>query len=121
MHTEKTTAQSPAKRATPVVFPAVAIAHFAWLLYTIWDYRAEPLPSPIWVQVAWLAAYTLAWMLAWKGLRVGAWAYLALTSANLLLRFFLNDISARAFYTDALFPFDILFAFFLLLYYKRFR
>ena len=114
----------PARRAvsrTPVIFPAVAVGHFLWLLWTIWDYRAEPFPSPIWTQVAWLAAYTLTWMLAWKGLRVGAWAYLALTSANILLRLVLKDESALAFYTDALFPFDVLFSFFLILYYKRFR
>lgn len=104
-----------------IIFPALAVGHFLWLLWTIWDYRAEPLPSAIWTQVAWLAAYTLAWMLAWKGLRVGAWSYIGLTSLNLLLRFFLQDESARIFYTDALFPFDILFSFFLLLYYRRFR
>ncbi len=116
--------QAPPRTAaprTPIIFPALAVAHFGWLLWTIWDFREQPFPSPIWTTVAWLAAYTLAWMLAWKGLRIGAWAYLALTSANLLLRLLLKDESALTFYTDALFPFDILFSFFLLLYYKRFR
>ena len=106
---------------TPVIFPALAVGHLMWLLWTIWDFRTQPFPSPIWTTVAWLVAYTLAWMLAWKGLRIGAWAYLALTSANILLRYLLKDESALKFYTDALFPFDVLFSFFLLLYYKRFR
>ena len=112
---------APTPARMPVVFPAVAAAHFVWLLWTIWDFRDQPFPSAIWVTVVWHCLYTLSWMLAWKGLRVGAWVYLALTSLNLVLRFLLKDGSVLAFYTDALFPFDILFSFFLLLYYKRFR
>lgn len=109
------------KARVPVIFPALAVAHFGWLLWTVWDFRGEPFPSPIWVGVAWHCLYTLSWALAWKGLRIGAWVYLALTSLNLVLRFVLKDESALTFYTDALLPFDILFSFFLLLYYKRFR
>lgn len=105
----------------PILFPLIGLAHGVWLIVTIWDYRAEPFPSPLWTQVAWLVGYTLAWLLATRGLRLGAWLYLALTSANILLRLLLKDESARILYTDTLFPFDILFSFFLLLYYKRFR
>lgn len=105
----------------PVLFPLIGLAHGVWLGWTIWDYRAEPFPSAIWTQVAWHVAYTLSWLIAARGLRIGAWAYIGLTAANALLRFFLKDENALAFYTDALFPFDVLFCFFLLLYYQRFR
>lgn len=105
----------------PIAFPLVGLAHFAWLILAIRDYRTEPFPSPIWTQVGWLAAYTLSWLLSARGLRAGAWAYNGLTALNILLRFFLKDASALSSYTDALFPFDVLFCFFLLLYYKRLR
>ena len=118
---EKSSSTNPVAARTPVIFPAVAATHFVWLLWTIWDFRGEPFPSPLWAIVLWHCGYTLAWALAWKGLRIGAWAYLGLTSLNLVLRFVLADRGALNAYTDALFPFDILFSFFLLLYYKRFR
>jgi hypothetical protein len=104
---------------TPIAFPLIALAHGVWLLLAVWNYRSEPFPSAIWTQVAWHISYTLAWLLATRGLRIGAWAYIALTTANILLRFIVKDANDLAFYTDALFPFDVLFCFFLLLYYKR--
>lgn len=113
--------REPLDTPVPVALPLIGLAHGVWLVWAIWDYRGEPFPSPIWAQVAWLVAYTLSWLLASRLLRVGAWIYLALTALNILLRFFLKDESALAFYTDALFPFDVLFCFFLLLFYKRFR
>lgn len=104
----------------PVAFPLVALFHAFLLIRAVYDFRSIPVSDPVWIQVLWHAAY-LAAAIALVGLkRWGAWLYLAITSANIILRFVLRNPSDISAYTDAVFPLDIVFCFLILFFYRRF-
>ncbi|WP_276133539.1 hypothetical protein [Polluticoccus soli] len=105
----------------PVLFPLVALFHIGLLLYSIYDYSSEPLSSPIWLQPIWLLAYAVSWLFICDMRKWAAYAYLGLTALNLILHFALKSPTDLAYFTDALFPVDILFSFFVLFYFRYFE
>ncbi|MCD6062244.1 MAG: hypothetical protein K0R82_155 [Flavipsychrobacter sp.] len=104
-----------------MLFPLVALFHIGLLLYSIYDYSSEPFGSAIWVQPLWLLAYAISWLFICDMKKLAAYSYIGLTALNLILRFVLKSPTDLAYFTDALFPADILFTFFVLYYFKSFE
>lgn len=103
------------------MFPLVALFHLVMLVYSVWNYHTEPFPSVAWVQPLWMLCYTICWLIATGMKRWAAFAYIALVTLNLGLRFFMKSPTGLNNFTDALFPIDIIFAMILMAYIKRFH
>ncbi len=103
-----------------MVFPLVALFHVGMLVYTVVQFTGEPFPSAIWVQPLWWLAYTVSWIFVCDMKRWAALVYIALTTLNLILRFVVKDTIWLNDFTDALFPADVLFTFFVMFYFRRF-
>jgi hypothetical protein len=108
-------------RKPPVLFPLVALFHFIWLGYSIWNYSSEPFPSAAWIQPLWILAYAVSWLFVCDMKKWAALVYIGLTMLNLVLRFVLKSPTDLSNFTDTLFPIDVLFSFFLLFYYRQFE
>jgi hypothetical protein len=104
----------------PQLFPWVALFHIVQLCYSIWLFHTEPFPSKGWVQPLWLLCYTFSWVMSCDLKRWAAYSYTGLTALNLLLHFVIPGHNDKEILTNALFPADILFTFFLMFYIKRF-
>lgn len=101
----------------PLLFPMVALFHMGILVYNIYIYAAEPL----WIQLLWLLLYTVSWIFVCDLRRWASVVYMGLTTLNLLLRFILESPTDLSNFTDAMFPADVLFTFFLMFYFKKFE
>lgn len=105
----------------PQLFPLAALFHIAMLLLSVYNYHDEPFPSIMWVQPLYLLCFTIAWIFICDMKRWAAYAYTILTIINLILRLSLKDTSYINAFTDALFPADVLFTFFVILHFKKFE
>lgn len=97
------------------MFPLVALFHVAMLLYSIWNASSEPLSSIIWLQPLWMVGYTISWLFVCDMKKWAAYTYIALALIDLIL-----FATHQTDYTSALFLMDIVFAFFILVYFRRF-
>ncbi|GAA4459343.1 hypothetical protein GCM10023093_00150 [Nemorincola caseinilytica] len=104
-------------RKPPILLPFVAGAHIAGL---VWVAIGTDSAGGL-IQVAWLVAYTICWLATCDLRRWGVYGYLALTIANTLLYVGLKNVYDRDMYVSNLFLIDILFSFFLVLYFKKFE
>lgn len=104
----------------PVLFPLVALFHIGMLLYTTWQFSPEPFPSPVWVQPLWWLLYTISWIFICDMKRWAAMMYIGLTALNLVLRYVIKSSVDLSNFTDAMFPVDVLFTFFVMFYFRRF-
>lgn len=105
----------------PVLFPLVALFHVVVLVYYVWIFRSEPFPSKGWAVPGILLLYTISWLFVCDFKRWAAFAYIGLASASIALRFTLSDYNDVMLYADTMFPADLLFTFFIMFYYKRFK
>jgi hypothetical protein len=108
-------------RKPPLVFPWILLFHLFILCYTIWSYSEFPFPSEAWIAPLWLLVYTLCWLFVCDLRKWAAIAYLLLTMINMALSFFLKNATDLAVYTPPFLLIYILFSFFILFYFKRFR
>lgn len=107
-------------REAPVVFPMLGIFHVIMFLFQLWLTSSEPFPDIIWLQPLWSLLFMLAFIGVWLMKKVAAYAYLILTTINVLIYFF-TDIFSRDLYISAMWFLAILFCFPVLVYFKRFR
>jgi hypothetical protein len=107
-------------RKSPFMFPWVALFHVLMLGYILWLYHAEPL-SLVWLQPAWMLAYTACWLFVCDLRKWAGYSYLALTSLNLALNYFIQDQAEKDIYVSALLLIDVGFSFFVLFYFRRFE
>lgn len=103
----------------PALFPWAALFHLVITLHAIWTFRDEPMEG--WAHPLSLVLYTVLWFMVCRMYRWAAWGYLGLTSINLMLHYLLAKEGALHFFSGSLFPIDILFSFFILVYYKKFE
>lgn len=103
------------------MFPLVAVGHLAYLLYLIYSNVTDPVDGWLWAQPIYLFAYTIAWVFCCDMKRWAALVYIALTSINLTMRFMVLDASVLNYFTDVLFPADVLFSFFLMYFFRSFK
>lgn len=108
-------------RKPPVMFPWVALFHLVMLGYLIVLYSGEPLTTAGWLQPLWMLGYTVFWIGVCDLRKWGAYGYLGLTIANLLIYATTKNVLAREIYTSSLFLIDAAFSFFVLLFFRRFR
>jgi len=104
-----------------MLFPLVGLFHILWLAWTIWDDRYEPFPDIAWLQVLWLAGYTLFWLAACDFRKWGARGYIALTMIDLSIYLLVKNHKLHVEYISNLCLIDVLFSFFLFYYYKQFK
>jgi hypothetical protein len=111
----------------PLLFPLVALFHFAILIITIAGFaQADALdataPAGTCIE---LLLYTLLWLFVCLQHRWAAIGYILLTCVNLALQYLTAQGSIWRDIADAMapahLPIDALFCFFLLFYYKRFH
>lgn len=102
----------------PALFPWVALFHLAITSHAIWLFVGEPLSA--WLYPVSMVFYTVLWFFVCSLKRWAALGYIALTSVNLLLHFMLVKEGVWYTFSGAMFPMDLLFSFFLLVFYKRF-
>ena len=73
------------------------------------------------LNVLWMLAYTISWIGVADQKKWGAFAYIGVTVINIVLYLTLKTPHDRALYISSLFILDILFCFFIMFYFKRFR
>ncbi len=106
----------------PVVMPLVAMAHVVALVYTL--VTAVQLGAGAawyWLQPLWLLLYTVCWLGACCLRKWGMYTYLLLTIINSVSHIAIKDLYWKDVVSSNLFLVDILFSFFLIIYFKRFR
>lgn len=103
----------------PMAFPWIAVGHVAYLVYLVVDAIVDPVGTLMLVQPLYMLLYTIAWLFVCDMKKWAAYAYVGLTTLNLLLRMALTAEIDKAYFTDVIFPADVLFCFFVLFYFKR--
>jgi hypothetical protein len=101
----------------PVMFPLVALFHIVLLAYNIYDASSEHITSLYWLQPLWMLAYTIAWLFVCDMRRWAAYTYIAITTINMAVHFFVKD----ELYHSSLFLIDAVFAMIVMAYIKRFE
>ena len=104
----------------PMLFPLVGLVHVLWLVWTIWDDRSAPFPGIEWLQVLWMAAYTVFWIAACDLRKWGALGYIVLTLINASLYLAIRNGHLSIMYMSNIFLIDGLFSVFLVFYYRKF-
>lgn len=99
-----------------MLFPLVALFHIGLLVFSIYNASTEPLSSLIWLEPLWMLAYTITWLFVCGMQRWAAYTYIAITTFNLGLHFFMKDGP----YDSSLFLTDAIFAMIVMSYIKRF-
>jgi hypothetical protein len=108
-------------RNPPMLFPLVGVFHIFWLLLTVWSDRHEPFPGIVWLEVLWMAGYTIFWIAVCDLRKWGANGYIFLTLLNASLYLAIRSGKLSRDYLSNMFLLDGLFSVFLVFYYKRFR
>ena len=104
----------------PVLFPTVAFVHVLWLLWTIWSVIQQPGLSTE-INVLWMLAYTTFWIATADMRKWGAIGYVLVTTIDIILYFTVHTKGVMLDYGSPIFILDILFCFFIMFYFKRFR
>jgi len=102
----------------PALFPWVALFHLVITSHAIWTFIGEPIDA--WSYPLSFVLYTILWFFVSALKRWAALGYIILTSINLVLHYFLVKDGAWYAFSGAMFPLDILFSFFILVFYKHF-
>ena len=105
----------------PMLFPMVGLFHVLWLVWIIWDDRSVLFQSIIWLQVLWLAGYTIFWIGVCDLRKWAAIGYILLTVLSISVYIAVKNHILSATYISDIFSIDVLFSFILLYYYKLFR
>lgn len=103
----------------PVAFPLVALFHiliFIWSLTTL----AQAPGTATELNSLWLLGYTIFWLGATALRKWGGIGYILVTAADIVTWYTL-DAHHKNLYTSSLFLISIVFSFFVIVYYRRFR
>lgn len=107
-------------RKPPVIFPLLAVFHLAITLHACWLYiEGGGFDIISWMHPLSLGCYTVAWFFLCDLRKWAAYVYIGLTSLNLLLQNLTPPFSTAHAFAGSLFPADLIFTFFILVYYKR--
>ena len=104
----------------PVLFPLVALFHlvlFAWTLYSLVQ---QPGMSTS-ISALWMFGYAICWLATADMRKWGAMLYVVVTTVSVVLYFTVHDHYTWLAYASPIFILDILFCFFIMFYFKRFR
>lgn len=104
----------------PVVFPLVALFHIILLLISLVTLIQVP-AFDTGLSFLWMVGYTAFWLGAMALRKWGAMGYILVTAANIVTWYAIKDPLYKELYKSNLFLIDLIFSFFLILYYRRFR
>ncbi len=104
----------------PVLFPSVVLFHILWLLGAVWSCVQQPTIG-MGLNVIWMIGYTAFWIGVSDQKKWGAFGYIGLTVINIIMYLSFKSHYDRAMYMSSLFLIDILFCFFIMFYFKRFK
>lgn len=104
----------------PVAFPLIALFHFVYTGYLVYDNITEWVGAAMLVQPLYMLLYAIAWLFICDFRKWAVYAYTGLTMLNLALRYLLVSDVDKAYYTDVIFPADIVFSMLVFIYFKRF-
>ena len=104
----------------PVLFPLVALFHIVCLLASLWSLVQLP-SSATYIAATWMGAYTFFWIGVTDLRKWGAIGYIGTTVVSIVVWYMAYANGHKALDGSPLFIIDILFCFFVLFYFKRFR
>ena len=104
----------------PVLFPLAALFHIVLLLVTLWALIKAPGTSTE-VNVLWMLGYATCWLAVADMRKWGAIGYIIITVTSILVNFSSKSSMAILEYGSPIFITDVLFCFFIMFYFKRFR
>lgn len=105
----------------PVVFPLVALFHIIMLLISIITMVQQPAATTE-ISCLWMLGYTVFWVATTAMRKWGAMGYVLTTAANVVTWYaFQGQPSQQLAYVSNIFLIDIIFSFFVIIYYRRFR
>ena len=104
----------------PVLFPLVALFHMALFTWTIISLIQQPGISTE-MSALWMLGYTICWLATTDMRKWGAMLYVIVTVVSIILYFTVHDKFTWLNYASPIFILDMLFCFFIMFYFKRFR
>lgn len=104
----------------PFIFPCIAIGHLFWLGITSYGLKDSPFGKE-WIGLAWLLAYTVCWIAVCDLRKWGAMGYVIITMLNQGLYLAFSSDIERKIYCSSLWMIDIMFCFFILFFFKKFK
>lgn len=104
----------------PVVFPLVAFFHVVLFIWTLRSLAMAPATTTE-ISTLWMLAYTACWVATADARKWGAMGYIIVTVGSILIYLTATERSTWITYESPIFILDILFCFFIMFYYKRFR
>jgi hypothetical protein len=107
-------------RKPPILFPLVAIFHVVCLVVSLISLIQQP-GSATGLEVAWMLGYTLFWVGVADLRKWGALGYIGTTVVSIVVWYMAYAHGHRALDGSPIFIIDILFCFFIMFYFKRFR
>ncbi len=107
-------------RKPPVLFPLVAVFHLVWLTMSVMNLVQVTAPATI-IAALCMVGYTVFWVATADLRKWGAIGYILMTTANIVAWYMDYSHAVRHPYESPLFIIDLLFCFFIMFYFKRFR
>ncbi len=104
----------------PVLFPCVALFHVLWLVWATVTCVQQPGQATM-LNALWMLGYTVAWFGVADQKKWGAFGYIGVTVVNIMIYLSFKNPLERDQYMSSIFLIDVLFCFFILFYFKRFR
>ena len=98
----------------------MALFHIVLLVWTGYSAIQQPGLSTG-ISVLWMLGYTVCWLATSDMHKWGAMTYVGVTTVSIILYFTVHDHYSWLAYASPIFILDILFCFFIMFYYKRFR
>ncbi len=104
----------------PVVFPLVALFHVVLLLLSLYS-MMQQFGTSTGISVLWMLAYTTSWIATTDMRKWGAMSYVVITVVGIVIFLTAKQRSTWISYETPMFISDMLFCFFIMFYFKRFR
>lgn len=104
-----------------MVFPLVALFHIILFVITLVTFVQQPALATG-LNCLWMLGYTTFWLGTTAMRKWGAMGYVLVTAANVVTWYGLqSDPMRQGLYTSSIFLVDLIFSFFVIIYYRRFR
>ncbi len=107
-------------RKPPVLFPLVAVFHIVLLCITLYTAIKEP-GNTTYLGLLWMTAYAFFWVGTADLRKWGALGYIGVTVVSIVVWYMAYAVGHRPSNGSPIFLIDLLFSFFIMFYFKRFR
>jgi hypothetical protein len=107
-------------RKPPILFPLVAVFHVVWFFICLLSLVQQPGTST-YVGMLWMLVYSIFWIGVADQRKWAAMGYIGITVVDIIIWYMAYAHGTTSPYQSPLFLIDILFSFFIMFYFKRFR